>query len=141
MAVGGNSVRLKPLIENFAGNIEIQIVQSVTYIHEHARFLGMPYLRPEFTIPIEQTAGMHGEHMRDDVPRPEVFENVTHMHWCSVFGPTFSNMDEQRQLQSVAQLSRSFQRLHPLGAEGTAGSHDLDADDDVAVRFHHSGDS
>ena len=53
MAVGGDAVREKLLIENFARDVEIQIVQSVADVHEHAGLFGVAHLRPELAVRIQ----------------------------------------------------------------------------------------
>ena len=84
---------MESLIEHFARDIEIQVMQPVADVHQHAGFFGVAHLRPEFAIAIEQTAGMHGEHMRDDVAGAEIFEHVADVHRGGVFGPALADMN------------------------------------------------
>ena len=64
------------------------------------------------------------------------FENVPDMNRRRIFGPALADVDQERDLQIVAELSRPRQRLQTLCSQGAAGSHDLYADDDVSIRLH-----
>src|SRR5262245_4534480 len=79
---------------------------------------------------------MSSEHVCDDIAGAEILENVPDMNRRRIFGPALADMDQERDLQIVAELSRPRQRLQALCSQGAAGGHDLYADDDVAVRLH-----
>ena len=52
MTIGGDSVWVKSLIEDFARDIEIQVVQPVTDVHEYPGCFGVAHLRPEFAVTV-----------------------------------------------------------------------------------------
>src|SRR5688500_3705011 len=104
-------------------------------IHEHAGFFGVAHLRPEFPVAVEQAAGLDGEHMGHDVARTEILEHLSDGDRRGVLGPALADMDEQRQLQRIAELAGALQRLHALRPQRAADGHDFDADDNIAVGF------
>ena len=52
---------------------------------------------------------MSGEHVGYDISLAQIFENVTDMNRRRVFGPALADVDQERDLQVVAELSRSRQ--------------------------------
>ena len=79
---------------------------------------------------------MNSEHVRDDIAGAEIFENVSDMNRRRIFGPALADVDQERDLQTIAKLSRPRQRLQALCSQGAAGGHDLDTDDDVPISLH-----
>ena len=58
------------------------------------------------------------------------------MNRCRIFSPALADVDQERDLQIITELSRPRQRLQALCSQGAAGGHDLYADDDVPIRLH-----
>src|SRR4030095_7593468 len=108
----------------------------MAHVHKHAGLFGVAHLRPELAVRIQQPAWMSSEHVGYDISLPQILEHVTDRWRCCVFGPALADVDQERDLQIVAELSRPPQRLQALCSQGAARGHDLYADDDVPISLH-----
>src|SRR5580765_2231568 len=79
---------------------------------------------------------MNGEHVRDNVPRAQILENVANGHRLRSLGPALADMNQQRNLQLIAELARALQWLQSLRAECAARRHDLDTNDNIPIGFN-----
>jgi hypothetical protein len=54
---------------------------------------------------------MDGKHVGDNITGAQILQDIADVHGFRIFGPTLADVNQQRQLERVAEFARSLQRL------------------------------